>query len=131
MNLAAFWGEVLPSLLALIATLLGLVIRSAAQMAKQRWGIEIEARHREALHSALMTGITAALTRGLGTQAAIAAALDYAGRSVPDAIAALGPDAETLRALAEAKLRAAIAVPIVRSDGVVVPGIARAGVGTP
>ena len=131
MNLAAFWGEVLPPLLALLAAVIGVIIRSATQVAKERWGIEIEARHREALHSALMTGITAALTRGLGTQAAIAAALDYAGRSVPDAIAALSPDAETLRALAEAKLRTAIAVPVVRSDGVVVPGISRAGVGTP
>lgn len=128
MNLAAFWAELLPPLLALLAALIGLVLRNAEKIARERWGIEIEARHREALHSALMTGIAAALTRGAGTRAAIAEAIDYATRSVPDAITALDPAPETLQALAEAKLRQAITATVI-GDGAARQVVTR--VGTP
>lgn len=129
MTLPELWGEILPPLLVLVSTLIGIVIRNAAVVAQARWGIEIEARHREALHSALMTGIAAALARGAGTKEAIAAGISHAGRSVPDALAALQPDDVTLQHLAQAMLRRTTsAATVVRLDGTAAPGITR---GTP
>ena len=103
--LQALYAELLPVLLQLIAAALAMVLLRAAEAARHRWGIEIEARHREALHAALMTGISAALARGLKGTAAVDAATVYARQSVPDAIAALRPDAVLMRNLATAKLR--------------------------
>jgi hypothetical protein len=103
--LTTLYSELLPVLLQLIGALLGLLLMRAAAVAKTRWGIEIEARHREALHSALMSGITAALMNGLRGKDAVDAAISHAARSVPDALAALEPSTEVLTSLASAKLR--------------------------
>lgn len=102
--LAQVYAAVMPLALTVIAAILTQIISAAARVAKDRWGIEIEARHREALHSALMSGIQAALGRGLRGQAAIDAAVSYAQRSVPDAMARLRPDTGLLVNLAGAKL---------------------------
>ena len=101
-------NQILVGLLPVLSTVLTWALASAARAAKQRWGIEIEARHREALHSALMSGIRAALGRGLKGKDAVDAAIGHAGRSVPDAIRRLGPSADVMKSLAEAKLREAI-----------------------
>lgn len=103
--LSEIYAAVLPLLLSVLAAWLAKVLASAANEAKRRWGIEIEARHREALHSALMSGIRAALNRGLTGQAAISSAVTYANQSVPDALARLRPDAKVLARLAASKLR--------------------------
>ena len=103
--LFALYWDVMPIILQLIAAGLGTLLLWVANVAKTRWGIEIEARHREALHAALMTGISAALARGLKGSAAVDAATVYARQSVPDAIAALQPDAVLMRSLASAKLQ--------------------------
>ena len=83
----------------------------AAAQARARWGIEIEARQREALHSALMTGAQLALSR-LGPQASqtalTTAAVEYAERSVPGAMTGLRPTADILHDLALAKVVALI-----------------------
>jgi hypothetical protein len=97
--------QLLPLLLQFISAILGLILIQGAAIAKQRWGIEIEARHREALHSALMSGIRAALARGDGHSAAITSAIHHATKSVPDAITALNPSEGVLASIAEAKLR--------------------------
>ena len=102
--LTIYW-EILPALLQLIGAALGILLMRATNTAKTRWGIEIEARHREALHSALMSGIRAALSRGATGQEAIRAAILHAGSSVPDAISALKPESGVLASIAEAKLR--------------------------
>jgi hypothetical protein len=102
--LAQLYAFLVPLALTAIAAILTQIISGAARVAKDRWGIEIEARHREALHSALMSGIQAALGRGLRGQAAIDAAVSYAQRSVPDAMARLRPDTGLLANLAGAKL---------------------------
>lgn len=47
-------NAILPTLLTLIGAILSFILARAADVAKARWNIEIEARHREALHSALM-----------------------------------------------------------------------------
>ncbi|NEX47618.1 hypothetical protein [Pseudotabrizicola algicola] len=115
--LMLYW-ELLPMLLQLIGAVLGLFLIWAARTAKNRWGIEIEARHREALHSAIMSGIRASLSRGTVGEDAINEAILHAGSSVPDAIAALNPGAGVLVSIAEAKLREAIeASPVYRLDG--------------
>lgn len=94
-----------PHLLELIAAILTLIIGWLAVEARTRWGIEIEARHREALHSALMTGVRHALARGLQERDAVAeAAVEYVRISVPDALRALKPETQQLVRMAEAKL---------------------------
>lgn len=117
--LQALYVELLPVLLQLIAAVLGFVLLRTAEAARRRWGIEVEARHREALHAALMTGISAALMRGLRGAKAVDAATVYARQSVPDAIAALMPDAVLMRNLAAAKLQQAqplVAVDLVEAQ---------------
>ncbi len=107
-TLAELYSAVLPTLLQLIGSILGLLLIRAANLASSRWGIEIEARHREALHSAIMSGIQAALMRGVKGEAAVTAALQHARASVPDALRALRPDEAVLTAIAKAKLQQAL-----------------------
>lgn len=107
--LAAALPQVLPTVLELTGIALGGVLLRASLVAKRRWGIDIEARHREALHSALMSGVRAALDRGLSGRAAVDAAVEHATQSVPDAIGALDPTIEVLATIAKSKLREALA----------------------
>jgi len=107
--LAQLYELLLPLILTAVAAVLTQALTAAARVARERWGIEIEARHREALHSALMSGIRAALSRGASGTAAIYEAIDYTRNSVPDAMASLNPSSGVLRELAEAKLREATA----------------------
>ena len=99
----------LPNVLQIISAILGALLIQGAGIAKTRWGIQIEATHREALHSALMSGIRAALARGEDQQAAITSAIKHATESVPDAMFALKPTSTVLASIAEAKFREALA----------------------
>lgn len=99
---------VLPGLITIFGTILTILINRASSVARERWGIEVEARHREALHSAIMSGIRQALSRGFSDRDAIGVALEYAGKSVPDAIHKLAPRPGVLRTIAEAKLNEAL-----------------------
>lgn len=109
-----FYAQILPHLLNLISIMLPPLITWIAVRVHQMTGVEVEARHREALHSALMTGIRWALGRGLSGQAAVSAAVEYAGRSVPDVLARLHPAPDVLHDLASSKLREVIErVPVV------------------
>lgn len=101
-------NAVLPGLVALFGTLLTIALNRASRVAQERWGIEVEARHREALHSAIMSGLLAAVSRGSVGQAAIDAALDHVEASVPDALRKLDPAPGVIREIAEAKLRSII-----------------------
>lgn len=96
--------ELTPLLLEIIGGLLAALISWAAMTARRKWGLDIEARHRDALHSALMTGARLALSRGLFGDAAATLAQDYAKTSVPDAMRHLHPAAEVLQSLARAKI---------------------------
>ena len=94
-----------PHLLELIAAVATLVIGWLAAKARARWDIEIEARHREALHSALMTGVRYALARGLQAREDVTeATVDYVRTSVPDALTGLKPDPQQLIRMSEATL---------------------------
>lgn len=99
------FAQLIPIILTALSAILTTVLVRGSGIIKERWGIEIEARHREALHSALMSGIRAALERGDDRTAAITSAINHATRSVPDAISALNPSAGVLQSIAEAKLR--------------------------
>lgn len=70
-----------------------------------RWtGITIEAKHREALHSALRTGAYLAMSRGLrGTQAEELIE-GYITESVPDALRRLAPSPAALQGLIRSTL---------------------------
>ena len=102
----AFITALTPHLLELLAAILTLIIGWLAAQARARWGVEIEARHREALHSALMTGVRHALARGVHDQAAVAEVeVNYVRTSVPDALRALRPGPQQLVDVANAKLQ--------------------------
>jgi hypothetical protein len=82
-------------------------------MVKQWTGIQIEAKHREALHSAMMTGVAAALARGRVKASEVTVdvksvivkeAVEWAYKSVPDALNALGASPTALAELASAKI---------------------------
>lgn len=95
----------LPDLIgAAVTALLGY----AVTLIKAKTGIEIDARHREALHSALTTGALLGLAK-LGItadKAALAeAAVTYAKTSVPGALARLAPSDEVLTNLALSKVQ--------------------------
>ena len=106
MAIDALLEPLAPHLLELIAAVATAIIAWLAAQAKERWGLEIEARHREALHSALMTGVRHALSEGMQGRTAIArATVDYVRTSVPDALGQLKPSPEQLTNMAEATLQ--------------------------
>lgn len=105
--MSVFLSMFLPTILQIISAILGVLLISITGVAKQRWGIEVEARHREALHSAIMSGIRAALSKGGDGPDIVEAAIAHARASVPDAISALSPAPGVLASIAEAKLREA------------------------
>ena len=113
-----FYAVLAPYLQALADAVIFALIGWVATIV-QRWtGIQIEARHREALHSAAMTGVTKAIARVGGSvngmsldvrSDVVASAIEWIEASVPDAIAALGVTPEKVAALATAKLGQLIA----------------------
>lgn len=102
-----FYTAIAPSLLEISGVVVAGAIGWAATYAKRKWGLEIEAKHRDALHSAIMTGVQSALTKGLTGLSAQSYAIEYAKRSVDDAIKALKPGPAILSDLARAKLEQA------------------------
>lgn len=93
-----------PHILELLGLVLTGIIGWAAAAARRKWGIEIEARHREALQSALLNGARLALRHELTGKAAVDLILNYIRSSVPDAVGNLKPSPEVLSDLAKAKL---------------------------
>ncbi|ODM43942.1 hypothetical protein [Cereibacter johrii] len=93
-----------PSLLDLAGVVLTALI-GFATVRFQRWtGIQIEAQHREALHSAIMTAARVAVARKLAPDAATEFVASYVRDSVPDALKQLAPPASTLDALVRSRL---------------------------
>ncbi|KUP91808.1 hypothetical protein [Tritonibacter horizontis] len=111
MTLNDILQELTPVLLSGLSLLLSALIATAAQTAKQRWGLDIEARHREALHAALISGVKAAIERGPeeAAEVLIREAVDHAKASVPDAIQRLAPGEHVLDTLARSKLAGVVA----------------------
>lgn len=102
-SLSALLEMFQPQIIEIVAVLLSMVLLFLSNLARVWLGVQIEARHREALHSALLTGAAAALDRGpaAGKDVIVRQAIDYARVSVPQALKKLGPDSFILRKLAE------------------------------
>lgn len=103
--LTALIAAAKPHLMELLGVILTLALTAAADAARRAWGITIEAKHREALHSAILSGVSAAIDRGLSGPAAVDLAIAYAEASSPGAIRKLKPQKGVLGNLARAKLR--------------------------
>lgn len=119
-QIGGLWGTIRPY----IADLIGLAVVAAigyiSTIVKSRFGIEIEAKHREALHSAATTGINMALGQLDGRMdklsidvknKIIADALNYAIKSAPDAIAFFGLDAKRDQLVDMLKAKLTVALP--------------------
>lgn len=96
--------QMMPTILEIAGVALAGALGWVAMVAKKRLGLDIEKRWQDSVHSALMSGVRAALQRGLVGQAAVDAAVDYAKASVPDAIKGLSPLQIVLADLARAKM---------------------------
>lgn len=87
--MAATGTDILDSLRPLLVDIATIVIAAAVAFAAQRFqswtGIQVEARHREALQSALANGARVAIEGG--SVADITRAVAYVQKSVPDALA--------------------------------------------
>uniref|UniRef100_UPI0035B23C7B hypothetical protein n=1 Tax=Paenirhodobacter enshiensis TaxID=1105367 RepID=UPI0035B23C7B len=96
-----------PYLPDLIGAAVTALIGYAVALVRAKFGIEIEARNREALHSALTTGALLGLAK-LGVTASkdevAATSVAYVKASVPGALAKLAPSEGVLSALALSKV---------------------------
>lgn len=115
-----------PHILELLGVLLTGIIGWAAAAARRKWGIEIEARYREALHSALLTGAQLAMKHELTGKAAIDLVLRYIKQSVPDAIGSLKPSPDVLTDLAKAKLEQVAQAKVKEATGAAVDALSDA-----
>ena len=115
-----------PGIIDLIGLALTGIIGWAAAAARRKWGIEIEARYREALHSALMTGAQLAMKHELTGKAAIDLVLRYIKQSVPDAIGNLKPSPDVLTDLAKAKLEQVAQAKVKEATGAAVDALSDA-----
>ncbi|WP_374290232.1 hypothetical protein [Paenirhodobacter enshiensis] len=101
-------ATIAPFLPDLIGAAVTALIGYAVALVRAKFGIEIEARNREALHSALTTGALLGLAK-LGVTASkdevAAASVAYVKSSVPGALARLAPSDEVLTNLALSKVQ--------------------------
>ena len=121
--LDTFIAAASPGIIELIGLALTGIIGWAAAAARKKWGIEIEARYREALHSALLTGAQLAMKHELTGKAAIDLILRYIKQSVPDAIGSLNPSTEVLTDLAKAKLEQVAQAKVKEATGAAVDAL--------
>ncbi|MFD1913788.1 hypothetical protein [Halodurantibacterium flavum] len=99
-------AAMMPYILELLGLIITCLIGWMAARFHARTGVEIDARHREALHQAIMSGIRAALARGKSHPDNIAEEVTaYVTRSVPGAMKRLAPPPEVLGNLISGKVR--------------------------
>ena len=100
-----------PILVELLLTLILAVLAWFLRLLPERFRVDIEAKHRAALHSAIDTGVGLLIDTMqkhptiAAPDLAIGTVLDYVERSVPDAIRRLGPSRAQLEDMARAKLQ--------------------------
>jgi len=95
-----FVQQLLTAVLPAVGVVISAVLLYGASLLQKNTGINIEAKHRDALQSALMNGVLFALQRsgwlpGQATDKVIAAARTYVESSVPDALKQFGIDTAT------------------------------------
>jgi hypothetical protein len=121
-QIGGLWGSVRPIIADLIGIVVVAVLGWITKIVHDRFGIEIEAKHREALQTAAVNGINMALGRfdskieSLSIDVknkVIADAMSYMIKAVPDAITYFKLDQKTdvLRDLLKAKLTVALPGP--------------------
>ena len=93
-----------PHIVELVSIGVAIVVTNASTYAKRKWKIDVEARHREALQSALTNGALLAISNKKTGGDAVDAVLDYTLDSVPDAVKHFRVSHEKLRKMAQAKL---------------------------
>lgn len=87
-----FLQQLVTAILPAVGVLISAVLLYAAALLKQKTGIDIEARHREALQSALMNGVLYALQKAgwvsgqAVTPSILSTAREYVESSVPEAL---------------------------------------------
>jgi hypothetical protein len=94
-----------PHLVEMLMALVSLATGYAVVLFRRWTGIQIEERHRQALHSAVRTAVVALTDRGLAGNDLIEGVKDYLHQSVPDALAYLVPGDGVLSTLIKSKLR--------------------------
>lgn len=103
-----------PIIVELLLSLVLAIIGYAFSFLPARFRLDIQQRHRDALHSALNTGVSLAIdTAQLHPSIAVpdralAEVINYVERSVPDALRKLGPSRAMLEDMARAKLQAKV-----------------------
>lgn len=96
---------ILPHIIEAFMALVTLATGYAVVLFKRWTGIQIEERRRQALHSAIRTGVLALTDRGLSGEELVEGVKDYIRQSVPDALAALVPGDGVLSTLIKSKVR--------------------------
>jgi hypothetical protein len=99
-----FWATVTPALLSFLSVAVPAILSYIAYIVQSWVAKAREGKDREALHSALQTGVRAAETTPLPQDEKVLYAVNYARKSVPEALANLAPSAEVLTKLAQSKL---------------------------
>lgn len=100
-----------PIIVDLLLMLVLAIIGWAASFLPARFRLDIQQRHRDALHAALSTGVGLAIDTMqkhptiAAPDMAIGVVLDYVERSVPEAIRKLGPSRAQLEDMARSKLQ--------------------------
>lgn len=97
-----------PYLIEAMMSLVALATGYAAVLLRRWTGIQIEERHRAALHSAIRTGVLAALDKGISGETLVGVVRDYIAVSVPDALRRLAPGDGVLATLIRAKVGEAV-----------------------
>jgi type II secretory pathway pseudopilin PulG len=105
-----FLAAVIPALLSFLSIAVPALLAWIATMFKSWKDKQNESVDRQALHSALTTGIQSAEQKyknapNQQSKEKVAYAIDYAKKSVPDAIANLRTSTETLTKLTQSKLQ--------------------------
>jgi hypothetical protein len=112
-NALGLYEIVAPYVFMLVSAVVVGLLTWITNLVKQWTGIQIQAKHREAIHSAAMTGVAAGLARARVKASevtfdvksvVIKEAVDWAYKSVPDALKALGVGPDKLAELAASKL---------------------------
>lgn len=117
-SLSTFLDPIKPLLIEIVTVVVGAIVGVIAAKVNKLTGLNIEAKHREVLHSALMNGALkgvsyvsklSADTKIDVRSAILAEGLQYVAQAAPEAIRYFGLTPDRLREMLEAKLPAATA----------------------
>lgn len=75
-----------PYIVELASVGVAVVVANTSTYLNRKWRLDINEKHKQALHNALMNGIRSALAQDISLRKADVFAVDYAKRTTPDAI---------------------------------------------